>query len=434
MTQNDEHVGAPEWGYTTSGENRLKELRKLFEGHEYPSVVRGCNEILKHDPKNRSAKKLKRMSKERLLGHELKLGVAVICMALLTATGATAFMSKKVVHELRMKDYQVSSLIEELGDVREENLMLNDAYGNVRAGVVELEKRMEEVDGEGGVLELTAKLNQTEDALERQSGTVESLIDAAEVTTLVDEDETLDILILGTHGRLTDTIMLASVSEETEKVTLLSIPRDLAVNGRRINEYYYRYGIDSMRDQIKVITGLYPEKYVVFDLAAFEDVVNILDGIDVHVEKALYDTMYPGPNYTYETFSVPAGDHHFDGVTALKYARSRKSTNDFDRAARQQQIVEAVRSKVEALNLLGDADKLIEMYHSVIQSLDTDVDLISFLAYLKQYHDYDIEQGHVLSSGNYLYSTINVSGAYILLPNAGNYSEIRAYVADIIRD
>ena len=76
---------------------------------------------------------------------------------------------------------------------------------------------------------------------------------------------------------------------------------------------------------------------------------------------------------------------------------------------------------------------MIQIFNTVQQSIDTDIDLLSFLTYLKQYRSYPIEQGHVLSSGNFLYSTINVSGAYILLPNAGDYSEIWGYVAGIVK-
>jgi len=123
------------------------------------------------------------------------------------------------------------------------------------------------------------------------------------------------------------------------------------------------------------VTGLYPEKYVVIDMKSFEDLVDALGGIDVQVKKDLYDSMYPGPNYTYETLNIKAGNHHFDGVTALKYARSRKSTTDFDRAARQQEIIESLKTKI-------------------------------------------------LSTGE--------GGAYLLVPKAGDFSEIQAYVAGVV--
>jgi len=169
-----------------------------------------------------------------------------------------------------------------------------------------------------------------------------------------------------------------------------------------------------------------------FDMDAFVDVVDALGGVDVHVEKDLYDSLYPGPNFTYQTFSIQAGDHHMDGLMALKYARSRKSTTDFDRAKRQQNIIDAVRAKFEAIDFVKNADQVIDIYNTVSDSIETDVDLLSFLSYLNSYRDFEIDRGHVLSTSNFLYSTYNVSGAYILLPKNEDYSEIQAYIKKVV--
>lgn len=433
--------GSEGW-HLLSSEERLQVLHSLYEQHDYSDVLRGCKDVLDKEPQNRSAKKLKKMAKMRIFNGDMRVAMSVLTLALFVMTGALTFMSKKIVNELEVKDFQVNSLIDEVGELREENLLLyqkitggESTLGAVAETVLNLESRVLAVNEQGGVFGLQAKLNEAQDKILLQSEAVESLLGAGTAhEPIIAKDETLDILILGTNGRLTDTIMLASVNEKLKTVSLISIPRDLAVSGRRINEFYYRYGVDALRDQIYAITGLYPEQYAVVDLKAFEQIVDILGGVDVYVEKSLYDTYYPGPNFTYETFSVSAGQHHFDGVTALKYARSRKSTTDFDRAARQQQIVKAVRDRIDQLNLLENSDELIKIFNTVSASVETDIDLLSFLTYLKEYRDFSLEQGNVLGTSNYLYSTINVSGAYILLPNAGDYSEIWEYVAGVVKN
>ncbi len=43
---------------------------------------------------------------------------------------------------------------------------------------------------------------------------------------------------------------------------------------------------------------------MVIDFTAFRYVVNALDGIEVDVEKNLYDNEYPDYNYGYTVFSV----------------------------------------------------------------------------------------------------------------------------------
>jgi anionic cell wall polymer biosynthesis LytR-Cps2A-Psr (LCP) family protein len=58
--------------------------------------------------------------------------------------------------------------------------------------------------------------------------------------------------------------------------------------------------------------------------------------------------------YGYDPFYISAGQHHLDGATALKYARSRHSSDDIDRGRRQQQVVMAVRDQVLQANMLDD--------------------------------------------------------------------------------
>jgi len=438
-TFQDDNVGPVEWEVVDTAEDRLHALRQLFAEHDYVQVVRGCDQLLQQDSCNNSAKKLKWMAKKKLVNHEMKMGVAVVSMALLTVVGSMSFMNKRILGELLVKDVQVSSLIDEVGELKEENLVLYRKLENnfqdikeVTNSVGNLEKILPE-----GALSLQNKLEAAQAKVASQSIAVEKLVSAGmdhATQPLLAKDDTFDVLILGTHGSLTDTIMLASINPVRKTVSLFSIPRDLTVNGRRINEYYYRFGVDALREKIEEITGLYPEKYVVLDLKAFEVIVDHLGGLDVKVEKALYDSMYPGPNFTYQAFSVEVGEHHFDGRTALMYARSRKSTNDFNRAERQQQIVEAVRDKIKSLNLLENADALVGMYSEVMDALETDVDLIDFVAYVKRTRDYEIERGNVLTSGNYLYSTQGTNGAYLLVPKDGTYKEIRDYVATVVRE
>lgn len=75
------------------------------------------------------------------------------------------------------------------------------------------------------------------------------------------------------------------------------------------------------------------------DFAGFKDIINILGGISIDVPESILDREYPDNNWGYMTFQVQKGLQNFDGDTALKYARSRHSTSDFDRSNRQQLII-----------------------------------------------------------------------------------------------
>lgn len=377
----------------------------------------------------------------RALHHESRWALAVLSVALLFVGVSFWWVGGRVLTELEDKDFEVAALIEELGEVQQENFLLSQKMNNgglalrdVQMSVDDLERHLSAVDIEGAAV-LSDRLMVSEKKLNDRSQALSGLLSThltRDLSVLVEADETLDVLILGTHGRLTDTILLASINEAKKSISLFSLPRDLAVNGRRINEVYSRFGVDTLRKEVEKITGLYPERYVVLDMALFESVIDVLGGIDVRVEKPLIDYSYPGPNYTYSIFSVEAGLQHFDGVTALKYARSRKSTSDFDRALRQQAIVEAVRDRVVALNLVTDAGRLVDLYSAFTKGVDMNFNLSEVASLAKTYSTYSIQRGHVLTSSNYLQATTGTNGAYLLLPRDGSYAEIRQYIAEVV--
>lgn len=76
--------------------------------------------------------------------------------------------------------------------------------------------------------------------------------------------------------------------------------------------------------------------------------VDAVGGVDVTVAKGFEDPGYDGFGFDRRGFSITAGRQHLDGATALAYARSRKAAgeSDFTRAARQQQIIVAMRDQL----------------------------------------------------------------------------------------
>mgnify|MGYP001610997180 FL=1 len=255
---------------------------------------------------------------------------------------------------------------------------------------------------------------------------------AGDTPAVAAEDSTFDILVLGTNGSHTDTIIVASINEEKNKISLFSIPRDLYINGRRINEYYTYYGVDQLGRMVSSVTGLEMDHYVQVDLNGFVEIVDLLGGLDVYVSEALYDGLYPNGKGGYSAYSVEVGQHHFTGEEALRYARSRKSTSDFDRAERQQTILAALRSKVVQLDSVMEMKGLTKLFQTAIQNTTTDIDLLDLVGYYYDYQNYDLNTGFVLNSGNYLTSLINESGAYILIPRDGDFSEIHQVISELV--
>jgi anionic cell wall polymer biosynthesis LytR-Cps2A-Psr (LCP) family protein len=99
--------------------------------------------------------------------------------------------------------------------------------------------------------------------------------------------------------------------------------------------------------------------------------------VDVDVPYDIYDPTYPDSGIGYDPFYLPAGQHHLDGATALKYARTRATAGgDFDRTARQRQVVLAVRDRVMAFDMLPDLiAQSPQLWTSLQNAFETDLSL-----------------------------------------------------------
>lgn len=227
----------------------------------------------------------------------------------------------------------------------------------------------------------------------------ESLPDYGE---LIDSD--LNILLMGKHGSNVDTIIFANVDAENRKVTLISVPRDLYVHGRKINSVYADYGIYEQVRWVEEVLGYKIHKFALIDMYVFRDVIDAMDGIDVTLEEDLVDPSYKTcDDGVCSTLYYEAGTYHLDGTAALRIARSRHTTSDYSRAARQQLILAAMQEKAQNMGF-GDANKLLSIISTVIDSTETDISLNEAVRWYFAYQNFSISRGHVLSSGNVLAS------------------------------
>jgi anionic cell wall polymer biosynthesis LytR-Cps2A-Psr (LCP) family protein len=101
--------------------------------------------------------------------------------------------------------------------------------------------------------------------------------------------------------------------------------------------------------------------------------------VEIEVKEPLYDDQYPGPNDSYTVFQVSAGTQFFDGATALKFARSRKSTSDFSRSFRQQQIIAGIIDKLKESVSLTNLGELKALYTKGMSIFETNIGLENML-------------------------------------------------------
>lgn len=212
--------------------------------------------------------------------------------------------------------------------------------------------------------------------------------------------ERFTVLVMGMDKRpgeegfayLTDTIMIVSLDPQTRRIGVLSIPRDLQVEVpdfgvQPINTVYRLGELDGpgggsvlAMTTIQYNLGIPINEHVVVDFATFITLIDLIGGVQINVEQTIDDPEYPDMNYGYDPFYLEAGWHHLDGVTALKFARSRHQTDDIDRAYRQQQLLYAVRDKVVSAEMLPElAAKAYPLWAELRDGIDTGLDIDQIL-------------------------------------------------------
>lgn len=186
---------------------------------------------------------------------------------------------------------------------------------------------------------------------------------------------------------LTDSIILASLDLDKNIISMLSIPRDLYVKYDekrywKINEVYLHYlsiendeakAMEYLKNKVSQITWEKIDYYINIDFSWFKQIVDMLWWITVEVPETLVDYTYPDWKWWYTTFIIKAWTWELDWESALKYARSRHSTSDFDRSLRQQKILTAIKEKMLSEWYLKNPLKIRKMYNTMSPYFSTDL-------------------------------------------------------------
>lgn len=245
--------------------------------------------------------------------------------------------------------------------------------------------------------------------------------------------DNINILLLGTDKRgnevnwRTDTIILLTIDQINKTVGMLTIPRDLYVNipgigMQRINTAdfygeYYHYpggGPNLIKTTVEQNLGIRVHYYIRGGFDAFRKAIDILGGVDIAVDCPLYENGF-SDDYGMVNLNFQPGLQTMNGVTALRYARSRYTTNDYDRGRRQRQVLLAMWDKATSLNLLP---KWPDLYNDMSASIQTDLSAsdLATLAYIGTQLKMDKIKSRAIDN----HSTtpyVTPEGAQVLLPN-----------------
>lgn len=199
----------------------------------------------------------------------------------------------------------------------------------------------------------------------------------------------VSVLLIGADQRPdeikfnTDSLILASVDPETQRISLLSIPRDtrVALPGHdyvKINAVAALTDLPTLQKNVEELTGETIAGYVQTNFQGFKKVIDTLGGITVDVEKDMY---YETGDIEDGSINLHKGVQRLDGAKALQYARFRHDAlADISRTARQQVVLKAVAKEMFQLSTLP---KLFYLIPQLMQAVNTSLSAKDILVLAK---------------------------------------------------
>ena len=271
------------------------------------------------------------------------------------------------------------------------------------------------------------------------------------VTALELPRDTINVLLLGTDARpgeklgRTDTIIVASINPKANYVTMLSIPRDLYVFIPGLNRFdrintvdiyaaQAKIGkpIELLAETIRYNLGIPINYYARINFSGVREMIDQVGGVDVLAHCPLYDVfpdLPPDQNDiitdTVQLSTVPTGTidipvpglYNLDGKHALWFARSRYSTNDFDRSRRQQAVLHGLWDKIKAQGLIG---QLPTLWNEVIKIVDTNLnvnDVAYLAAFGSQLDNSRIKERAIDNTALQSFTTANGADVLLIMPD-----------------
>ncbi|MFC4498373.1 MULTISPECIES: LCP family protein [Streptomyces] len=186
----------------------------------------------------------------------------------------------------------------------------------------------------------------------------------------------------GAPCHCTDTIMIVHISEDRERASVVSLPRDSyavtpphtdQVTGKahrghpiKLNAAYAEGGPQLTVRTVENMTHIKIDHYLEVDFTSFMKTVDVVGGVKVCTAQPLKDT-YTGLN-------LPAGKHTLRGGTALQFVRSRHAdaSSDLGRMKRQQRFLASLVDQATSSGILLNPLKFRDVTRAVLGSVRAD--------------------------------------------------------------
>lgn len=239
----------------------------------------------------------------------------------------------------------------------------------------------------------------------------------------LDDKNLVNILLIGQDRRpgqgrqRSDSMILCSVNTKTKEISLISFLRDTYVqlpgdySDNRLNAPYVFGGFDLLKETLELNFGIVVDGCVSVDFDGFQDVIDILGGVDIELTSAEANQINM---YTYSTGGMTKGMNHLDGGQALAYAQIRKIDSDFGRTERQRKVITAVFNSMKGASL----KELNSIANKILPKMTTDMTNTEIMGYIAKCYgalDSDMQTYHVPADDAYYNAMIR--GMAVLVPD-----------------
>ena len=194
-------------------------------------------------------------------------------------------------------------------------------------------------------------------------------------------------------GVRSDSMMIASINNETNEVKVVSIFRDTLLKQQdgTFDKANAAYSYGGPQEAIALLNrnlDLDIKNYMSVDFKALSDVIDALGRMELELTA---EEVVHMNNYCVETSEVTgkdyeriepevAGTYHLNGVQATSYARIRATAGgDYKRAERQRLVIEKIVEKAQKANL-KTLDKIIDVVFPQVSTSFSSKDLIGIAA------------------------------------------------------
>lgn len=208
-------------------------------------------------------------------------------------------------------------------------------------------------------------------------------------------------------GTRSDTIIVASINQDTGDVKLVSVFRDTYLNlgndtYNKCNAAYAKGGPEQAITMLNKNLDMNITDYVTVGFDGLIEVIDALGGVEINVTEGEishlnnYQISMVGTTTDGKTFTAQEGKDYIpvtksgmqtlNGLQATAYCRIRYIGNDFQRAQRQRDVITAISEKAKSASV----SKLNDVANGVMDNVSTSLDVSEILGVMSDLGNYSI--------------------------------------------